>query len=86
MKTKLLHSYWRRPYQRVTLEGVAPISIVAFRKRPYQQKQHATENEAYIYISKYAYGLAIDLWVVVLRFDWVGRERPDPGVAGSYDG
>ena len=64
-------------------DGFEPNSIIAFSRRPYEQKtfpHYSTLDFAEVpvfktYISKYESVLLIDLWLVRLRFRWVGRER-----------
>jgi|GEM_PF-6736287 len=60
-------------------------SIISFRRRPYEQKtipHYSTldfaERPTYkTYVSKYEFVLLIDLWLFRLRFEWVGKERPN---------
>jgi hypothetical protein len=58
-----------KPYERV-IDGIHGWSIVAFKKAPFEQRA----TKGITYISKYSYTLTINLWLVVLRLKWIGRE------------
>lgn len=44
-------------------------------KKPYEQKYVDRGNTGFSYISKFEWIVAIDLWFVLFKFQWVGREQ-----------
>ncbi len=54
---------------------VDPECVIFFRKLPFERRSIDRGDKILSYISKYRYVLIIDLWLLMLRFEWVGRER-----------
>lgn len=75
---------WRKLYSFNPMEGTFNFSIVTYAKRPHLMKTRYIESipdESVIidrqpdqYIAQYHKVLILDLWIVVLRFDWLSRE------------
>jgi hypothetical protein len=57
---------WRKLIRRVG-EGEFMDAIIAYNKRPWLRDQKG--------IVQYEYLVAIDLWIVRVRFDWLGKQR-----------
>lgn len=55
--------------------GYNELAIVVIDKIPYEQKYVDQGEKGFSYISKYEWRMVIDLWVVILRFNWIGREQ-----------
>lgn len=74
-----------RPIQHAH-EAMPPRGIVTWFRAPHERKMHRkyftldfAENAHEIeYVSKYGYEVFIDLWIIKLRFGWIGRERKAP--------
>lgn len=51
--------------------------ILFIGRKPYEQKcvERENGNAGFSYISKYQWTVILDLWVVAMRFRWIGRER-----------
>jgi hypothetical protein len=75
--SKRLRAQWMRPYSRIE-EGISPISIVGYGKYPhlqeYLEETADEEGKNYSTTTQWAYILTLDLWLVKLRFDWLGKE------------
>lgn len=71
--------YWRKPYARIQEGMVADHSIVAFGKFPYDQAVYTTAaGQRKTYYTKYSYILGFDLYIVRIKFSWIGREHKAP--------
>lgn len=73
-----------RPFTRVGEEGwpVKP-AIITYGRRGYEQKTYPVlpsldNSPMKTYISKYQYKLIMNLWIVVLYFEWIGKDRKPP--------
>jgi hypothetical protein len=49
--------------------------IVFVGKRPYEQKYVDYGDKGFSYISKFEWTVVIDLWIIAMRFRWIGREQ-----------
>lgn len=58
---------FRKPFSHPKEEGIDPNAIVVYRSRPY------TYGDDFDQIKK---GLWIDLWLFVVRFEWVKKVPP----------
>ncbi len=69
-----LRSRWLRLFEDVSnKEGVISNSVVAYSKRSYEW------NMDYIaYVSRYRHTVWLDLWLVKLQIQWVGRKQKAP--------
>lgn len=79
--------YFTRLIVRATDEGVVvPNAVVVWLKYPYVEKYYrhystfdfAEEPRHISYISKYRYGLSINLWLIKVTLSWLGREQKEP--------
>lgn len=76
-----------RPFTKIGKEGwpLKP-AIVTYGKRGYEQRTYPVfpnieGSPMKDYISKYQYKLIVNLWVVILYFEWVGKDRKPPNAA-----
>lgn len=74
--------------------GMAHQSIILYQKSPHCFKtiEHKLDDDVLNsireggvfkyrengFVSQYRYDLRIDLWIIVLDFNWIGRERKEP--------
>ncbi len=54
---------------------VDDLSIIFIRKKLYEQKYVDRGDEGFWYISKFEWTVVVDLWIVAMRFRWIGKEQ-----------
>lgn len=67
--------HWLRPYQGLR-EGEMIKSIVAFAKDPHLQRAVVGKKTTEILVVQYRYTLRINLWFLIMQFQWLGKEQP----------
>lgn len=70
--------HWLKPYQRLR-EGEMIGGIVAFAKEPHIYQTLVGKETTEVFVKQYRYSLFINLWVVVIRLRWFGRELTPKG-------
>lgn len=76
-----------RPFTRVGEEGwpVKP-AVVTYGRREYERRMYPVfpdfdKSPMKEYTSKFQHKLILNLWLVVLYFEWVGKEKRPPNAA-----
>ena len=68
--------YWQKPYSRIK-EGIVGQSIIAFGKRPHYYEYMASTEDSdgknYPTTTQWSYTLYLDLWILKIRLDWLGK-------------